>query len=345
MPLVSTRLCARAALLAVLALGALAAPTQAAAPKPDLTIMSRNLYLGAEIITLASAPDLQTEAQKANSLYQTVLQTNFPLRAKALAGEVASTRPDVIGLQEVARYYRGPSGGGKARTLQYDWLALLQKEIRARGLNYRVVSQQTELDVQVASSAGYDLRLTLGNAVLVRTGRGARASFVRDVHGTFSDQLSVPIPGQTINLRRGYAGMQGTVAGRRFLFLDPHAEAYSAAIATKQFQQLLATRATSRTLPTIIAGDFNSDPREAGGGYNAVIGAGFKDTSSRRATCCQDEKLNNASSKLKTWIDHIVVRPTARVLRALVVGNRTSDRIRGLWRSDHAGVVATIRLR
>jgi endonuclease/exonuclease/phosphatase family metal-dependent hydrolase len=138
------------------------------------------------------------------------------------------------------------------------------------------------------------------------------------------------------------------VAGKRFVFLDPHAEAYSDADATKQFKQLVRTAAKSRRIPTIIAGDFNSDPAASGGGaggYNAVIRAGFKDTGKRANTCCQDENLLNPQSKLNQWIDHIVVRPAAKVIRSVIVGNRVSDKIGGLWPSDHAGVVATIRLK
>jgi endonuclease/exonuclease/phosphatase family metal-dependent hydrolase len=342
----------RAALNALAVIAALLVPpaAQAATAKPDLTVMSRNLYLGADIITLATAPDAPTEMQKVRQLHETVNKTNFAVRARAIAKEIATTRPDVVGLQEVARYYRGRSGVHdsvrNASIPIYDWVALLERQLKSRHLSYRVVSQQTELDVEVPSAEGYDLRLKLGNAVIVRSDRAARVKSLRGLRGTFKDQLSVKLPDQTIHLRRGYAGMAGVVAGRRFTFLDPHAEAYSADLAEKQFKELLGTAARSRTTPTIMAGDFNSDPREKGpSGYKAVIAAGFTDVSRRAGTCCQDELLTNPTSKLKTWIDHIVVRPAARVLRARLVGNRSSERIGGLWPSDHAGVVATIRLR
>jgi endonuclease/exonuclease/phosphatase family metal-dependent hydrolase len=343
------------ALLALLALAAVAVPQAAQAakkPKPQLTVMSRNLYLGADIIQLVTAPDVATEEQKVAALHQTVNQTNFALRAKAIASEIRKTKPDIVGLQEVARYYKGADGvhdGIKdATTPVYDWLALLRKQIKARHLHYRVVSQETEIDVEVPSAEGYDLRLKLGNAVLLRTGKGAHVKLRKPLKGVFSDQLTVPLADQTVKLSRGYAGMTGTVAGKRFIFLDPHAEAYSDADATKQFKQLVRTAAKSRRIPTIIAGDFNSDPAASGGGaggYNAVIRAGFKDTGKRANTCCQDENLLNPQSKLNQWIDHIVVRPAAKVIRSVIVGNRVSDKIGGLWPSDHAGVVATIRLK
>lgn len=345
------------ALLAALLITAATAVTAvtAAAPtaRPDITVMSRNLYLGADIIKLASAKDLADEMAQAKALHATVDQTNFPLRAKAIAAEIARTTPDVIGLQEVARYFKGAPGvhdGIKdATTPLYDWLALLQKQITARGLHYKVASRQDEIDIEVPSDDGYDLRLTLGNAVLIRTGRAEHVKLVRGLKGVFTDQLSVPLAdGQTVHLSRGWAGLDGTVAGKRFRFLAPHGEAYSDAITTKQFKELLRVAAKSRTTPTIIAGDFNSDPGASGakaGGYKATIDAGFHDTATRQATCCQSETLTNPVSQLKQWIDHIVVRPRATVLSRRLVGNRAADRIGGLWPSDHAGVVARIRLR
>jgi endonuclease/exonuclease/phosphatase family metal-dependent hydrolase len=343
----SRRLLSLAACL--LALLAFASAASAAAKKPDLTIMSRNLYLGADIIKLVGASDLAGEQQQVNALYETVQATNYPLRVKALAREIARARPDVIGLQEVARYYRTAQGApdGPATTVLYDWLALLRTQLKRLKQPYRVVSQQTEMDITVPSSAGYGLRLKLGNAVLVRTGKGTHIRRIKPLSGEFADQLHVTIPSGPVDLHRGYAGLDGVVAGTRFRFLDPHAEAYSAAAANGQFQELLAGPARSRRVPTIIAGDFNSDPADPGpdNAYNTVIAAGFVDTGKRVATCCQNETVNNPTSELKTWIDHIVVRPRMRVLRASVFGNRESDRIGGLWPSDHAGVVATIRLR
>jgi endonuclease/exonuclease/phosphatase family metal-dependent hydrolase len=305
-----------------------------------VTVMSRNLYLGADIIQLATATDEASMEQKVQQLYATVQQTNFPVRAKRIAQEIKKTKPDAIAIQEVARYYQD----GKSTQ---DWMKLLQGQLKKAGQHYKQVSREDEIDVSARSAAGYNLRLVLGNAVLVRTGKHARIKHIKDVHGVFKAQISVPLAnGTTVNLKRGYAGMDGRIAGKKFRFLAPHAEAYSADVAGQQFAELLAGPAKSKKLPTIIAGDFNSDPADASAeGYNNVIAAGFKDTGKRAATCCQDENLLNPVSKLDQWIDHIVVRPKAKVLWSKIVGNGASDRISGLWPSDHAGVVAKLRLR
>ena len=324
---------------AALALALIPAAAQAKS-HADVTVMSRNLYLGADIIQLATATDEASMEQKVQQLYGTVQQTNFPVRAKRIAQEIKKTKPDAIAIQEVARYYQD----GK---IAHDWMKLLQGQLKKAGQHYRQVSREDEIDVSARSAAGYNLRLVLGNAVLVRTGKHTRIKHIRDVHGVFKAQISVPLASGTIvNLKRGYAGMDGRIAGKKFRFLAPHAEAYSADVAGQQFAELLAGPAKSKKLPTIIAGDFNSDPADASAeGYNNVIAAGFKDTGKRAATCCQDENLLNPVSKLNQWIDHIVVRPRAKVLWSKIVGNTASDRISGLWPSDHAGVVAKLRLR
>jgi endonuclease/exonuclease/phosphatase family metal-dependent hydrolase len=338
--------------VALLAIAALAPASAEAAKKPDVTVMSRNLYLGADIVKLATSQSLDDEMAQAQALHATVDQTNFPVRAKAIAAEIKKNKPDVIGLQEVARYFRGPDGVHdgvmNATTPIYDFLAILQKEIKAQGLSYKVVSQQKEFDAEVPSNDGYDLRLQFGNAVLVKKGKGATVKARKALKGTFTDQLTVPLPSGAVTLTRGWAGMDATVAGKKFRFIDPHAEAYSDDIATNQFKELLKTGAKSKKVTTIMSGDFNSDPTAAGaraGGYNAVIGAGFKDTSGRVNTCCQSETVNNLPSQLSQWIDHIVVRPKVKVLKRVVVGNKPADMIQGLWPSDHAGVVAKLRLK
>jgi endonuclease/exonuclease/phosphatase family metal-dependent hydrolase len=339
----------RSLLAAALAVASLAPAAAQAAAKPDVTFMSRNLYLGADIIKLASAPDEATQAQQAAQLFATVQQTNFPLRAQRIAREIKTHKPDLIGLQEVARYYRGPAGVNdktkNANTLLYDWLTILQRELKANGQKYRVAIEQNEMDIETASSEGYDLRLKLGNAILVR--KGSKVKVTKAFKGTFTDQLSVPLKdGQTVTLERGFAALDATVGTKKFRFIDPHAEAYSDEAANGQFTELLATAAKSKKLTTIMAGDFNSSP-ERGQAYNTVLGAGFWDTGVRAATCCQSETLTNETSELSAdnWIDHIVVRPKVKVLKRAIVGGLASDRIGGLWPSDHVGLIARLRLK
>jgi endonuclease/exonuclease/phosphatase family metal-dependent hydrolase len=344
-----------ALLLAIASVAALAPATAEAGKraKPDVKFMSRNLYLGADIIKMAVAKNEAEERALAAQLHETVRATDFNTRAQALAGEVANRKPDVIGLQEVARYLRSPDGQQdeikNANMPLYNWLSIFQRELRARDMHYRVVSKLTWIDVEVSSDEGYDLRFQQANVVLVR--RGSKVKFLRQRKAVFPTQLPIPLHDQQVVQQRGWAGMEGRVAGKRFRFFTPHAEAYSNDVSTQQFKEMMAsTQLKPKRMPMVIAGDFNSDPRSTDdaerGGYDAVVDAGFRNTAPRpRNTCCQSERLDNDVSELETWIDHIMVRPRARVLGWGLVGNEPADRVNDLWPSDHAGIFARLRLK
>ena len=69
-----------------------------------LTVMTRNLYLGADLDPLLAESDPNQIPFLAAHAFQAVLASNFPERAQALAGEIAASRPHLVGLQEVSTY-------------------------------------------------------------------------------------------------------------------------------------------------------------------------------------------------------------------------------------------------
>jgi endonuclease/exonuclease/phosphatase family metal-dependent hydrolase len=339
-------------LLGLLALAALApAAPAAAATHPQVTVMSRNLYLGADIITAAAAKDRTDLEQRATTLFQTVQQTNFPVRAKAIAKEIAANRPDLVGLQEVADWRRTPDGvtdRHDASIVVYDYLALLQKELKARHVSYRPAVVQQELDLEVPTSQNYDVRLTMRDVILVRTGKGAKVKVRRTLKGHYKSLLKVTLPIGPVTSTRGWGAVDTTAGGRSFRFVDTHLEAYGGQIRGQQAKELLKGPLASRKRETILVGDMNSAPTDTGDdalALRALRAGGFVDAFKKAPkTDGQDEKLDNTTSKLKRYIDHIMSRPTLRTVRTRVVGNKPSDRVDGLWPSDHAGTIATLRL-
>jgi endonuclease/exonuclease/phosphatase family metal-dependent hydrolase len=333
---------------------ALVAPAGAsAASNADVTVMSRNLYLGADIIPAASAANLDDLKLRATALFQVVQQTNFPVRAKAIANEIDANDPDLVGLQEVAMWRKTPDGVTNtvkdASVVVYDFLASLQKEIKARGLHYKAAVTEQEADFEVPTSLNYDLRLTMRDVILVRTGKGARVKVGKTLKGNYTDKLTVNVPSGPIDSIRGWTAVDATVGGRPFRFVNTHLEAYGGELRDKQAKQLLKGPLASKKRQAILVGDLNSDARDPdpdGLAYKDFRTAGFVDAFKKApATSGQDEKLDNAVSKLKRYIDHIMSRPSLKTIKSKVVGNKPSDRISGLWPSDHAGTVATLRLR
>jgi endonuclease/exonuclease/phosphatase family metal-dependent hydrolase len=343
----------RALALALVAVALLVAPAGAsAASDRDVTVMSRNLYLGADIITAASATSLDDEKQRATALFQTVQQTNFPVRAKAIAGEIKATHPDLIGLQEVALWRRTPDGVTNtvkdANVVVYDFLGLLEKEIKARGLHYKPAVIEQEADFEVPTSLNYDLRLTMRDVILVRTGKGAKVKVAKTLKGHYTDTLTVNVPSGPIESLRGWTAVDAKAGGRSFRFVNTHLEAYGGELRGKQAKQLLRGPLASKKKDIILVGDLNSDARDAnpeGLAFKAIRAGGFVDAFKKApATSGQSEKLDNPTSTLKRYIDHIMSRPALKTVKTKVVGNRPADRISGLWPSDHAGTVATLRL-
>ncbi len=104
----------------------------------SLTVMTRNLYLGADLTrafaALQAPPDRQLEVLigATTTIRAIVDQTDFPLRAQRLAAEIDKRKPDLIGLQEVALWRHGPLGA-EATTVDYDFLRLLLAALHARG--------------------------------------------------------------------------------------------------------------------------------------------------------------------------------------------------------------------
>jgi endonuclease/exonuclease/phosphatase family metal-dependent hydrolase len=341
------------AFVSAAAILALAIPSGAsAASGRDVTVMSRNLYLGADIITAATATSLDDEKQRATALFQTVQQTNFPVRAKAIAREIDANDPDLVGLQEVALWRRTRDGVTNnvkdANVVVYDFLASLRKEIKARGLRYRAAVIEQEADFEVPTSLNYDLRLTMRDVILVRTGKGAKVKIARTLRGHYTDKLTVNVPSGPINSIRGWTAVDAKLGKRAFRFVNTHLEAYGGELREKQAKQLLNGPLASKKKQIILVGDLNSDARDTNPdvlAYKAIRAGGFVDAFKKApATSGQDEKLDNPTSKLKRYIDHIMSRPGLKTVRTKVVGNRPADRISGLWPSDHAGTAATLRL-
>ena len=104
-------------------------------------------------------------------------------------------------------------------------------------------------------------------------------------------------------------------------------------------------------LPVVFTGDFNSKADGTGPPtYSKLLAAGFIDAWTIEGkgpgfTCCQDADLLNPNSKLNQRIDLILFRGNFDVKDIEIDGNLQNDRtISGLWPSDHAGVVATLKL-
>jgi len=353
-----THTCPRRTVAALLvALSAFVALPAAASAKPqDLRVMARNVYLGADLIPLAGAPDQATFEQAAAQRFQTVQANDFPTRAKALAAEIRKAKPDLIGVQEATIWRRGADGvkdGPQTPATQviYDSSKELQKALEAAGSPYREVVGRDWFDFEAPTALNYDIRVTQRDVILVR--KGSKVKVRKTFRGQFSKHFDPPTVVGVARQLRGWVGVDATLAKRKFRFVSTHLEAYDPAIANQQMQQLLKSGGplASKTRQSILVGDYNSAPganandrgtTRKDNAYDSAIKAGFRNNLPRRKTCCFAEDLHSTTDQLETWIDHVLVRPKIRVLKSGIVGTK---QVGGLYPSDHAGITATLRLK
>ena len=361
---------------------------QPAPPAKPVTVMTRNLYLGADLnppIRAALAQPNGSFAQLvalANGTHATrdiVDETDFPVRARLLASEVAATQPDLVALQEVALWRHGPLeldqiAVANATTVDIDFLQVLMDELAALGASYTVVKVQQEADVEAPSFVGSnpfdptadasDIRLTMRDAVLMRVDPGL--TVIASGSGNYATRFTVGIGPFSYTFLRGYVWADVRVGAKTLRFIDTHLESEFSIFALGQARELLAGPAGTNISVTI-ACDCNSDPLNNSGKppidltphsapYNFIVGHGFTDEWLEFAPA--DEGWTSGLSQFVNdptadgfdhRIDMIFARTAggqvASVDKGEVTGNELGDRdaATGLWPSDHAGVVLRLR--
>lgn len=337
---------------------------------PGLTVMTYNVYYGADFAPLLTAP-LEQVPLIAAEAWATAVQSDFPARAGRIAAEIAAVRPHLVGLQEAAIYRLQHPGdaivGGAvpATDVVYDFVGLILDSLAARGVPYVVAAADSTTDVELPVFTGVDgagnptfddVRLTDRDAVLVR----ADVPFANPQHAVYQAYIPFTIGPLSSGVFEGWSAVDVTMGGRTYHFINTHLEFQEALpVQLGQADELLALLA-DETRPTILVGDFNSDaygkiPDRATPTYGELLQAGFADSwiqPNRHApglTCCQDKDLRNAFGAFDERGDFIFARnlPAATPAGTLVVGrkilgDRPGDRTAsGLWPSDHAAVVAT----
>lgn len=333
----------------------------------EVKVMTYNLYLGAEIFALVGTPADQLPAV-AGQLFTDVRASDFPTRAEAIAAIIEAENPALIGLQEVTWYRLGPGNDpAPATETELDFLQLLLDALEANGLDYEVAATTTNADVEVPAilpEGLRDVRLTDRDVILARSDVATSGA----VEENFSPDVTAPVPvgGQEVPFTRGYNHTQATVEGVTFTFANAHLEVddgdpQGAALAQLGQANELREALGSVPQPVILVGDFNSaadgsgteitvtDPLPFTGTTYDLLTTFYTDAAGEVGTtgntCCQAANLLNPASSLMSRIDLILYRGDVEPLSAEVVGDEAEDRTdSGLWPSDHAGVVATLRI-
>jgi endonuclease/exonuclease/phosphatase family metal-dependent hydrolase len=357
-------------------LAALAVPASAqAASAPTVTVMTRNVFLGADLSPAIGAPDIAKAIDGAGTVFNELLSTKFPERAVPLAKEIKASKADLVGLQEVALWRtQTPSDGGAppispitsstaATKVEQDFLKLLQAEL---GSTYKVVKAQEEFDAELpvdqdandATGAGplagfgadLDARLTMRDVILIRKGSKVKVSKAKAGH--YKTRYEPDVGGIKIPVDRGWVSVEAKLGKSKFRFVTTHLEAFG----DPKIRQAQAKELTKGPLKTkgqvILVGDLNSgvarhnEPEKPGDdlAFKALAKFGMNDNGARQS-CCYPS-LTDPNAKLDHTVDHVLTKPALKTVKAKVTGNDKGERTpSGLWPSDHGGVISTLRLK
>ena len=284
-------------LLTILLAATFAGPADARGSKvPKVKVMTRNLYLGADLTLGTQASSIPELVDAAGQILNQVDRNKFQVRAKGLASEILNNKPDLVGLQEAALWRDAPCSdpvippsathvrkGG-------DFLGLLLDQLNKNGNKYRLVIAEPEFDFQIWANTDGDSstgtpfgcetegRLTMRDAILARRGAGVKTKNPKGAH--FKTLLQVRPGGTPVDVTRGWTSVNAKVGNSpRFRFVDTHLEAFdnqpsnhtnqgtdvgNGKIRKAQAQELVAPGGPAHAnKPVILVGDLNSDVKTA----------------------------------------------------------------------------------
>lgn len=364
----------RTALVASAAL-VVAAPLPAQADSGgSLTVMSQNLYLGADLFPAIDAAQQGTAAflAAAATVYQQAMASDFPTRAEAFAKTVKKRKPDIIGLQEVTNWIAARQDPKSGPALQnQDFLASVKKAFKAQGLKYKVVgtSQNASIGpfpyVDPAVNCGaptgvlptmWPCRIQMQDrdVLLVNTKtKGLTVTKKSVKSGLYSKQQTFTVAGQTISFARGYVFADMTYKGATFRMANTHLEVGGVSEGIQNAQAAQFVKKVRKGAKSVIAvGDFNTDAygTYSPSSYKTLTGY-FTDAwnvkrDGQGLSCCQNAELSNPVSENTTRIDLVLLRGkvTSKSSRNTnITPFRTSPV--PLWESDHAGVFTKVRVK
>jgi hypothetical protein len=292
-----------AVLASLVAVVGLAVVPGAEAKKKDkgvqVTVMSRNLFLGADLGPALDSTSFQQFIAANGAILREVDHTDFPTRAKGLAQEIKKAKPDLVGLQEGAWWRTNPTPGGPvqgdspdytATTNKYDFLQLLLDELNKntskKYKGYKIAVTGTEFDFEAPTDydnnpntgiLGGEIqgRLTMRDAILVRKGGAVKVSNPQTGH--YQNLFTPNIAGIDVPITRGWVSLDATATAgkgkdkvsKKFHFVDTHFEAFDDETQVPSIRALQAQELTSGSGPygegpasakdTILVGDLNSN--------------------------------------------------------------------------------------
>ena len=260
-------------------------------------VMTRNVYLGADLGPAIGAASTNEFLIANGGILRQVDGNSFEVRARGLAREIISTGPDLVGLQEVARWAVGPPklevindpSQSSAKTVKYDYLDLLMAELNRGKKRYRVVKVTQEFDFEAPADYNLDTpnlldingRLTMRDVIIAKVGKTVKTR--KPKGGNYGTLYKPVVGGIPVTVARGWNSVEAKVGKSRwFTFANTHLEAFGddknevvdcmkapapayasnqVSIRCQQAKEFFNRVVKPSKLPVVAVGDFNSDDR------------------------------------------------------------------------------------
>ena len=336
-----------------------------------LTVMTWNLYFGFDERPLLGAAPEQIPGL-VDQAWQAVHDTDFRIRARDIAKRIVETGPDLVALQEAARYELLDVSSGSPEAVEViDFVDILLSELEDVQRPYVVAAVSEETEVTLPSTSGQYVHLLDRQVILAATGRhgSPELGISNPQNASFTNLLTICLLTDPedpeaclmpLTIKRGWASVDVAGWNGGYRFVSAHLEDV-APDSPPELQQLqLAQAAELLTVPlgapmrAILVGDFNSDAHASWPAYAYLTGApptgaGLTDVwpiahpRDPGLTWGHSPDLLNPFPTFTQRLDLVLLKGRFRVLDARLVGDRRGDRSPGgFWPSDHAGVVATL---
>lgn len=329
-------------------------------------VYTQNVYLGGDTGPLFTLDfgDIGAILAATNPFWAAVQASDPAERAARFVDEIERRVPHVVALQEALLFVEVDAATGVPLAV-VDFLGEIVAELGSRGLPYEVAVVQPGTSEVLPLAVGATgvtrvLSFTDRVAILKRTD----VTTVETARGLYGDYLDLG----PIEILRGWARLTVEHDGVPHHFVATHLETQAVTgLNDLQGDELRTSVVAGLDGVIIIAGDLNSDAAVESGPswtptYGKLIDAGFTDVwamsstagTESGATCCRDDALGDTRTPDQR-IDFVLVRSAQAMasgremergfFRADLFGDEPSHRTDdGLWPSDHAGVVASMRL-
>lgn len=338
-------LVAACALTTSLTATAYAAPVGGNNAHRFVSVMTRNLDEGTDFgyIQAVAAGTLDF-ATAVGLTYAEVVASDVCGRAATMADEIAAAQPDMVSLQEAA-VWTGPAQvdcPGAATPFTIDAEAALLARLAADGAHYTVVKELDEFSSAPLGLVPPGLSFLDRDVMLARVEPPGQLSVANVQAQHYSTLASI----LGLSILRGWISADVTLRGRTVRVIGTHLESFSEPAQLAQGAELVAGPANT-SLPVIVAGDLNTGPgSDQRTTYDFLTGAaGFTDSwaavrpgQDGFTDAFYTEDPFTPTSGLTERIDLVLVRGNL-VPSAVVLTGTTSPHP-----SDHAGVIATVRI-